>query len=155
MTVDLVSILSGYGNSVVQQIRQNMSAANKNATGKTSSSLRFEVKEQGSKTTLKVLGKPFIAVIETGRKATPHYTKPSKSFVDEIRLWTQARGINPNAAYAIAKSIHKKGTPPSSSKILSSVINDSLGNRIAKDVLDKFAKLYMTNIVSQYGNSNQ
>lgn len=155
MTVDLVSILSGYGNSVVQQIRQNMSAANKNATGKTSRSLRFEVREQGTKTTLKVLGKPFIAVIETGRKATPQYTKPSKSFVDEIRLWTQARGINPNAAYAISKSIHKNGTPPSSSKILSSVINDSLGNRIAKDVLDKFAKLYMTNIVSQYGNSNQ
>lgn len=155
MTVDLVSILSGYGNSVVEQIRRNMSAANKNATGRTSRSLRYEVKEQGTKTILKVFGKPFIAVIETGRKATPQYTKPSKSFVDEIRLWTQARGINPNAAYAIAKSIHKKGTPPSTTKILSSVINDSLDNRIAKDVLDKFAKLYMTNIVSQYGgNSN-
>jgi hypothetical protein len=153
VTVSLVSILSGYGNTAVAQIRQNLASTGTNATGKTSRSLRFEVKEQGDKTYLKILGKPYIAVVETGRKATPQYTKPSKSFVDEIREWTKARGINPNAAYAIAKSIHHKGTPPTGKKIISNVINDDLVSRISKSILDTFAKFYATNIITQYGRN--
>lgn len=155
LIVDLITILHGYGISVVDQIRQNLVQTDTNATGKTSKSLRYEVVDNGSKVTLKVIGKPYFKVVETGRKATPQYTNPSKQFVDSIREWVKARGIPESAAYAIAKSIHKKGTPPTGKEIFSNVINGSLTDKISKDLLDKFAIALTNNIVNQYvGNSN-
>lgn len=154
MTVDLISILNGYGNSVVQQIKENLASTNTNATGKTSSSLRFDVSQQGAKTTLKIFGRPYIATVETGRKATPG-VKPSRQFVENIKEWTKARGIPVGASYAIARSINEKGTPPTGKKIISNVIDQSLTDKISKDVLGQFAKLLTTNIKQIYGrNSN-
>jgi hypothetical protein len=154
MVVDLISILTGYGASTVQRIQQNLASTNTNASGKTSKSLRFEVKQQGEKTTLKIYGRPFIATVETGRKATPGL-KPSRQFVENIREWVKYRGIPQSAAYAIALSINQKGTPPTGKLIISNVINQSLTDQITKDILTKFASLFMTNVVSQYvGRSN-
>lgn len=158
MLADLVTILNGYGGSVVSRIQSNLQSTGTNATGKTSRSLRFEVRQEGSKTTLKVIGKPYFAVVETGRKPTPQYDKPSKAFVDSIREWTQAKGLPNSLAYAIAKSIHKKGTElfkkGGRKDIISNVINDSLASQISKDILQNFAKLYAANIVRQYGSIN-
>jgi len=154
MTVDLISILNGYGNSVVSQIRQNLASTNTDATGKTSRSLRFEVKNDGSKTIMKIFGRPYIMSVETGRKATPG-VKPSRQFVENIKEWTKARGIPVGASYAIAKSINEKGTPSTGKKIISNVIDQSLTDNISKDVLGQFAKLLTTNIKQIYGrNSN-
>lgn len=159
MFVDLINILSVYGDTIVQDIRSNMQSTGTNATGKTSKSLRYEVKQQGTKTILKVYGKPFLAVVETGRKPTPQFTKPSKAFVASIKEWVKARGINEGAAYSIAKSIHQKGTRLHNSggrkDILSNVINPSLTDKIARDGLSRFAKTLMANIKQAYGsNSN-
>lgn len=153
MIVDLATILHGYGGFVVDSIRQNLAATGTNATGRTSKSLKYEVKQEGNKTILKVIGKPFFTVVETGRKATPQFTKPSYSFVNDIKEWTKAKGIPESAAYAIAKSIHKKGTPPTGKLIYSNVINDSLTDRITKDVLAKFAGALVNNIRSVYASN--
>lgn len=153
MVVDLVTILHGHGMFVVDSIRRNMSAAGVDATGRTSKSLKYEVKQEGSKTILKVTGKPFIMVIETGRKATPSY-KPSSDFVKSIKEWAASKGIDTRFAYSIAKSIHKEGTKGTPG-LISDVINQSLIDKIAKDSLEKFAAGFMKNIVAQYGrNSN-
>lgn len=152
MTVDVISILNKYGTDVVTQIKANLASTGTNATGKTSASLRFEVIQQGEKAILKVFGRPFIATVETGRKATPEYTKPSASFVQSIREWAAARGIDQGAAYAIAKSIHKKGTPPTGKQIISNVVNQSLTDRISKDILQSFSNLFVTNVKQIYGN---
>lgn len=158
MLADLVTILNGYGSSVVSRIQSNLQSTGTNATGQTSRSLRFEVRQEGSKTILKVIGKPYLAVVETGRKPTPQYDKPSKAFVDSIREWTKAKGLSQSLAYAIAKSIHKKGTElfkkGGRNDIISNVINDSLASQISKDILQNFAKLYAANIVKQYGSIN-
>lgn len=148
MVVDVLAILSQQGTSIVDQIRQNLSSTGTNATGKTSRSLRFEVTQTSEKQTLRVIGKPFFNVVETGRKATPQYTKPSQEFVNAIKEWAQAKGI-PGAAYAIAKSIHAKGTKLFQSggrtDIVSSVVNQTLIDKISQDVLDKFAAEYLKN----------
>lgn len=154
MVVDVLAILTNYGASIVSQIQQNLAATGTNATGKTSKSLRYEVTQEGSKATLRVIGKPFFKVVETGRKATPQYTKPSKDFVASIKEWVKARGILEGAAYAIAKSIHKKGTPPTGKLIFSNVINESLTDKINNDLLDHFTKIFTNNIVNGY-NSNK
>lgn len=153
MVVDVLSILTNYGASIVSQIQQNLASTGTNATGKTSKSLRYEVTQEGSKATLMVIGKPFFKVVETGRKATPQYTNPSKDFVASIKEWVKARGIPEGAAYAIAKSIHKKGTPPTGKLIFSNVINESLTDKINNDLLDHFTKIFTKNIIDG-GNIN-
>lgn len=158
MVAELISILNTYGNSTVQSIRNNLASTGTNATGKTSQSLRFEVKNEGNKITLKVFGKPYLAVVETGRKATPQYEKPSVEFVASIREWMNAKGKE-GSAYAIAKNIHQHGTKlfqkGGRQDIISNVINESLVDKISKDVLNKFAQSLVTNIKQIYGsNSN-
>lgn len=155
LVVDVLPILQQYGNSAVEQIRANLASTGTNATGKTSRSLRYEVIVQANTVTLKVIGKPFFTVVETGRKATPQYDKPSKEFVASIMEWAKAKGV-PGAAYAIAKSIHQKGTKLHRSggreDIYSSVVNDTLIDKISKDLMDKFAKEYLKNAVNIFSS---
>jgi hypothetical protein len=158
LVVDVLSILQAYGNSTVEEIRKNLASTGTNATGKTSRSLRYEVRVEATSITLKIIGKPFFKVVETGRKATPQYTEPSKDFVASIREWAEAKGL-PGAAYAIAKSIHQKGTKLHQSggrdDIYSNVVNEDFVARISKDVLDKFAKEYLKNAVNIFtGGTN-
>lgn len=157
----MLPILQQYGNSTVEKIRQNLQTTGTNATGRTSRSLRYEVIVQANTVTLKIIGRPFFNVVETGRKATPQYTEPSKEFVASIQEWAKAKGV-PGAAYAIAKSIHQKGTRLFQSggrtDVYSNVVNQSLVDEISKDVLDKFAKEYLknaVNIFSSGSNTNQ
>ena len=87
MNVELISILNNYGQFTVQQIQQNLSSTGTNATGKTSASLKYSVKNEGTKATLLITGRKYFATVETGRKATPNYDKPSKAFVQAIKEW--------------------------------------------------------------------
>jgi hypothetical protein len=136
----------------VAQLKQALDP--KSATGSTTRSLRFEVKREGTKDILKVYGRPYIMALETGRKATPQYTKPSFAFVASIRQWLQAKGKDTSPAYAIAKSIHQKGTKGTPG-IISNVV-DSQVDLIQKDILKQFAQQYLFNVVEFYkrGNSN-
>lgn len=146
MTAELISILKTAGQSAVQQIKNNMAATGTNATGKSSASLRFEVVQDGEQTILRVLGKEFFAVVETGRKPTPQYTKPSREFVASIRQWAKAKGLPEGAAYGIAKSIHKKGTDLFRSggrKDIYSNVERSLVDQISVELLQKYAQLFL------------
>lgn len=153
MNAEIISILNSYGTSTVQQIKDNLSSTGTNATGKTSQSLRYTVTQQGTKATLQVTGKPFFAVVETGRKPTPAYDKPSKDFVASIKQWMDAKGKT-GSAYGIAKSIHKKGSKlyrdGGRNDIYSNVINQDLVDKISLDLLNKFAGLYMKSAVKMF-----
>lgn len=123
-----------------------MASTGTDATGKTSQSLRYEVTQEGSKTILKVLGKPFFMVVETGRKPTPQYTKPSLEFVASIKQWADTKGLG-KFAYGIARSIHQKGTAlyreGGRQDIVSNVVNETLSQQITKDLLTKFSTEYI------------
>lgn len=153
MTADLLKILSTFGQSATDQIRANVPKA----TGKTAQSLRFEVIDQGTKATLRILGKPYFMVVETGRKATPQFTKPSKSFVDSIKEWLAAKGGNQGAAYAIAKTIHKEGTKlwqqGGRKDVVSNVVNQSLTEQISQAVLKDFARQYLVSVVKLFNDN--
>jgi hypothetical protein len=102
------------------------------------------------------VGKPFFAVVETGRKPTPSY-KPSKAFVASIKEWMDAKGKT-GSAYAIAQSIHKKGTKlfreGGRSDIYSNVINQNLTDKISLDLLNKFAQQFMISVVKLFSDGN-
>lgn len=146
MVVDLISILSKWGNSTVAQIRANLASTGTDATGQTSQSLRYEVITEGFKTILRVIGRPFFMVVETGRKPTPQYTKPSVSFVQNIKQWADTKGTG-KFAYGIALSIHKYGTKlwqqGGRQDIVSNVVNEGLSQQITKDLLTQFSTEYI------------
>lgn len=151
--VDLINILSQTGQSTVQRIRQNLASTGTNASGRTSQSLRFEVSSDGSIARLRVLGRPYFMAVETGIKPYPQYTKPSRDFVSEIREWLRTKGGNQGAAYAIARSIHQKGTKLWKSggrkDIVSNVVNSDLFTQIQQAALNEFVKAYIKAINPQ------
>lgn len=152
MIVNTLAILSQYGNSLVEEIKQSISP--NRSTGRTANSLKYTVRREGTKDILQVTGRPFIMALETGRKPTPQYTKPSAQFVQSIREWLQGKGEDQSLAYAIAKSIHKKGTKGTPGIITGPVT--AMTEAIEKDILQQFAKQYLFNVVEFYkrGNNN-
>jgi len=107
--MDLIEILNEQGIELVNGIRANLGSTGTNATLKTSQSLRFEISQEGTKTRLKLFGRPFFMTVETGRKATPN-KKPSREFIENLKPWVEARGIPEGAVWAIATKINKLGT---------------------------------------------
>lgn len=160
MNVELINILKQYGTSTVQQIQDNLQSTGTNATGKTSSSLKYTVTQEGTKATLRITGRKYFATVETGRKATPNYDKPSKAFVQAIKEWAEAKGVDSKFAYAIAKSIHKIGTKlfrdGGRNDVVSNVVNQNLVDKISNDLMDKFGKIFLNDVLKIFrdGNNN-
>jgi len=147
-----MAILNQYGGGLVNEIKNSISS--KSATGKTAATLKYTVTREGTKDILRVTGRPYIMALETGRKATPQYTKPSFAFVQNIRDWLKAKGSDQGLAYAIAKSIHKKGTKGTPGII--SVPVDSYVEQIKQAVTKEFARVFLFNAVEFFkrGNNN-
>lgn len=147
MKVDLIPILTKFGQSTVDRIKANLSSTGTNASGLTSNSIKFSVSENGTIATLQITGRPYIMAVETGIKPYPQYDKPSRSFVEQIRDWLQTRGGDMGAAYAIARSIHKKGTKlwkaGGRKDIISNVVNKSLVDQISMEVLKQYTEAYI------------
>ena len=104
-----MAILSQETNSFISQVKANLDSTGTTATGKSKDSLRYEITEEGKKIILTVFGKPYFAVVETGRKPTPD-KKPGRAMIDAIKEWTAARGKPESMAWAIAVKINKEGT---------------------------------------------
>src|SRR5688572_26007686 len=106
---ELIEIVNQQGIELINNIRANLGSTGTNATLKTSQSLRIEVSTEGAKTKLKLFGRPFFNTVSTGRKPTPNQ-KPSREFIENLKPWAQARGIDEGAVWAIATKINKLGT---------------------------------------------
>lgn len=151
----MISLLTGYGQSIVKDIQDHLASTGTNATGKTSKSLRYELKQEGNRIILNILGRAYITAVETGRKATPD-KKPSKEFVASIKEWMAAKNVQ-GSPYAIARSINIHGTKLKQlggrNDIISNVIDQKLTDDIAKSILEMYKNEYVTNIKHIYGNS--
>ena len=102
-------------------------------------------------------GRPYIFGVETGRKATPQYTKPSIEFVNSIKEWARAKGVNEGFAYAIAKKIHKSGTKlfqQGGRKDIITPVTKSLSDEITKDLTSKFANSFIVNVIDTFNRGN-
>src|SRR6188768_1404812 len=106
---ETIEIVNTNGITLVNDIRANLGSTGTNATLKTSQSLRFETTQEGPKTRFKLFGRPFFNTVSTGRKPTPTQ-KPSREFIENLKPWAEARGIDEGAVWAIATKINKLGT---------------------------------------------
>lgn len=98
-------ILDKFGRDTVQIIQDNLSSTGTNASGQTSQSLRSE----STSNSVKVSGKAFIFVVETGRK--PGRRPP----VSKIKQWLESgkvsfQGKIESVAFAISKKIGEQGS---------------------------------------------
>lgn len=135
---ELIEIVNQQGIELVNNIRANLGSTGTNATLKTSQSLRFETSTEGTKTKLKLFGRPFFNTVETGRKATPG-KKPSREFIENLRPWAEARGIPQEAVWAIATKINKLGTnlfrAGGREDIIQPAVDDFVNN-VSQELLD-------------------
>lgn len=83
--------LDDVGSDIVETLRENLAKAGKNATGKTSKSLRHEVTDEDGVIALTVYGRPFFNAVETGRG--PRKSTTQGTFKEGMLEWMQARGI--------------------------------------------------------------
>jgi len=149
MNSTMLSILNQESNSFIQKIRDNLESTGTTATGKTANSMYFKLTEEGTKIMVEVFGKPFMAVVETGRKPTPD-KKPSRAMIDNITEWVSARGKPDSMIWAVATKIQKEGTElfkkGGRKDIYSNEIEgfvDAIGSAITKEIADE----YLNNMV--------
>lgn len=107
--LDINKLLNDEGIELTNNIRANIGAAGMWATGETGRSLRIQVKQEGTKYHLELIGRPYFMTVQTGRKPTPN-KKPSREMISNITRWVEARGIDLEAVWAIATVIQRRGT---------------------------------------------
>jgi hypothetical protein len=106
---DIIKILTNEGIDAANNIRANMGAAGMWVTGETGNSIKVQVKQEGTKFTCTLVGRPYFMTVQTGRRPTPG-KKPSRELISNITRWVEARGIDLNAVWAIAMTIQRRGT---------------------------------------------
>jgi hypothetical protein len=107
--MELIDVVSSEGIELINGVRANLGATGTNATLRTSQSLRIETFQEGTKTKMQLLGRPFFTTVETGRRPTPG-KKPSREMIANLSIWAEARGIPLSAVWAIANKIQASGT---------------------------------------------
>lgn len=122
---DLEKLLKNEAERLLDLFRQEMFAAGKVVTGKTSNALRVE-SDQDS---IRLIGPDYVKYLIYGRGPTQQ--DQGGILLGIIRQWIQDKGLVVDnlerAAYAITKTIHERGTNPR-----------YWATDLIKDTLDKF-----------------
>jgi hypothetical protein len=106
MTNDSMAALLSYFNTVREQIIAIATEKGMSATGKTLASLEVIPTEKG----YELHANDSIYFMEHGRGPThPGATEGNPNLVEIIEDWLEAKGLSLNP-YAVANTIHKKGT---------------------------------------------
>ena len=100
--------LTTFLESLKTDVINSMQAKGKMATGQTAQQITVET--NGDKAQLILPG--YLQALETGRAPTGKNALPGNPpMIDRIKAWCQAKGIPDKAAWAVKKSIDKKGYP--------------------------------------------
>lgn len=145
---EIFDIVQSEGINLINNVRANLGSTGTNATLRTSRSLRIEVKQEGTKVKLQLIGRPFFMSVETGRRPTPG-KKPSREFIENLKPWMEERGIDLSQVWAIANTINRKGTrlwlDGGRADIVTSAI-DEYTNNVALAILDNAATEFQIKI---------
>ena len=127
--------LNKFGDETVTMIQSNLASTGTNASGETSQSLKSEVSGEH----LTVTGKPFIYVVETGRK--PGKMPP----VSDLLKWLETGKISfsgkiDSVAWAISVSIAQHGSSlfrkGGRDDIITPAISDKRIDALTKEIAD-------------------
>jgi hypothetical protein len=149
----LTDILIKNGQEIVKDLQSNLNSLGVNASGRLSRSLESNVKETPDMAELTISGLGYWFFVQNGRKAG------GRPPVSSIRQWIDDKGITPNGiskdslAFLIARKIGDAGTALYRGQgryenVFSSVINESLIDRIEKELLDSVELVYLQKVDS-------
>jgi hypothetical protein len=137
-------ILNQFLDTLKNDVIHSLQANGKMATGQTAQ--QINVVTDGTNAQLHLPG--YIKLLETGRGPTsPNAVAGSPPMIERIKAWCTAKGIPDKAAWAIKKSIDKRGfqgvpgllSEPLGDASISLRLNpaaENLANAIAKQVAD-------------------
>jgi hypothetical protein len=124
MTNDKLTI---FLESIRTDIINSMQASGKYATGSTAKQLT--IVDNGENVQLQM--PPYLQALETGRKPTGNDAVPADPpMIQRIQQWCQAKGITDKAAWAIKKSIDKKGYKGTQGIITEPLSDDNINLRL-------------------------
>jgi hypothetical protein len=124
-----------------------LQAAGKNATGQTAKQLT--ITEDEARVQLQLPG--YMQLLETGRGPTsPDAITGDPPMIQRIQQWCQAKGIPDKAAWAIKKSIDKKGFKGIPGLLSEPLGDDNINLRLSQ-VLDGMAKEISEELVKLIG----
>lgn len=143
MALDMFQILDQEGKRGVEIFQK--AVAPHRATGKTQASAYSKIEGSESKTTLTIIARGFVQVLETGSK--PSTKKPSPEMIAELKPWASARGIPDEAVYAIAVKLLRDGQ-----QVNRNVYSEQM-DKFADEVADRVAEEYAGYAVDQMVNA--
>ncbi len=137
--------LQDYFNTVRQQIIDTATQKGMSASGKTLASLEVVPTSNG----YELQANSNIYFMENGRGPThPGATQGNPNLVEIIEDWIQAKGLDINP-YAVANTIHKKGTKLFRAGGNSGILSAPLRLDALDNVFNDITKQWMDNAASQ------
>lgn len=146
----MVQVLTVYG-AIGEQVLKD--AVDKvSATHKTIESIRSEITDTEKSTRLQLIAREWFSLIEKGRGPTSK--GPSHEMIEFLTDYAQARGMSKpeNAAWAIAKTINKKGdkTHRAGGRIVYSDELIKFVDEVIKAITNEFKGFYINEIKNAF-----
>jgi hypothetical protein len=138
-------ILDKYGARIAKGLQDSIKSKGLTATGQTSKSIQYRIKETGFITSLEILSHLALLVLEKGR--SPNRSSGGGGLKSGIETWVDAKPIIPydpkitkkQLVFLITRKIAREGikVPNRYNKgnVISDVINDKLIDQIVKEVV--------------------
>lgn len=143
LTQSQQDILKGYGNRIVQSLKEKLTDKKINASGDLSTSIRFEVDEAG----LRIYAADYVYFVNYGRK--PGKMPPRDSIMDWIDDKHLTYDIPKDSlAFLIQRKIGKEGTE--ATNFIEEVITDELVGEIQNAFAEDIFRQVQTMVLEAY-----
>lgn len=124
---DNQTILTNFLTAVRTDVVNSMQASGRFATGETIANIDVEATDSDGQITAPW----WIDALEKGRKPTSSgATAGDPPMIDRIKAWCAAKGIDDKAAWAIKKSIDKKGYPGKPGVLTEPLSDDNINSKL-------------------------
>lgn len=157
-------VVSKFASTSIQQMKDNLAAAGKIATGGLQQSLTFDVKAEGNTVIIDFIADDYWDFVNSGVSGTTgsialqnvfgqtySFSDQAKTqssglnFTESIELWMATRGIVPNdgntksLAFVIMQSIKRKGITPT--PFVNEVLSDENLSKLDDQVFEAYRKM--------------
>jgi hypothetical protein len=139
------------GLDITKGLQDNLRAANRNASGKTSESIDFEIFDDSDTTTFQIVANKNIRFLQDGRGPTKK--GGTGAVKNSIRQWIKDKGIKgrdgiseDTLVFLITRKIHREGYEGTEG-LIDDIINQDLIDFIHEGITDIIGKEFVKELV--------
>lgn len=147
---DLSTPLKNLGNAIMTELIASMHRKGRVASGKTINAITLHLEPNR----MYIIGPSYLIQLEKGRRPTGAGGPVDRqkwgglSFAESLKLWMQAKGIEPKAFYPIYKSINETGFPGTPGLLTQPLSNEAI-NKAMDENLGPIADLYAKQVLQE------